>query len=396
MASSVLDHVQDKNHSELVRLYSLYSDVLPEYIKQADQNLFTERPAKHFAFPQQNVFPCHNKVNTFLSAMFWEEKKAQFSPKFREPIQETLDKYIDYWKIKADVSRLREKSAALEKQAKTELPDSDYAYVWIVNGTNEKERLYPLRNAIEVKTAADWLFQYREQIPFIDRNTIATKILEKASKYQAKITDHLEFLQKQAGRGICNPTEVVQQVKARRELIKDAELRLKVNSFINALETSPRTSFNPDSLVKLASTIEQIDQLIGVKYGERFIRPDDLVFSVTFDKAAEAIHSQVQLTTGSIYDKEMLAKVASDELQSCFGNDFVKEVSTGQRIDLEKLAEVLPTMPLPDAKVFDSMMNELGLRPHMKVASNVVGFAEDQMKELSKHYGHIIGQSSTN
>jgi len=360
---SVLDPSTDKGFTELARLAKVYD--FPEFVKQAslEETTQPDRIAiTAYADPVRRRYPCHSAAATWVSNMYFQEKRAEYHPKDQARIQQRLDSFIGYFRIKSACDATNEKAAAVRRG--DPLPDSAYAYVWEA-ADGHKDRRLPMTNTMEVKAAAEWLSKYHNQLPYRDRNKIANKILEKAAAYGAGLPDHLEYLERQAGLGIPDTAEVVDMLQQRAKLARDQQQREKIAELANTVRSSPRTALQPGTLVDLAITLDTIDRSLGLtaKYGEYLQAPENVIFKVTYTKAAEDFHELCPLTTGNAYSRDQLAKVGRDTLESLFGTDFVQEVSTGLDIDPEKLAAVVATLPRPDAQLFDQLMQETGQQP---------------------------------
>lgn len=405
---SMMDHVADVAHRggvELVRLARLYP--FPDFVKQAGQENSLRvppgTPVTACADPVNRQFWCHTKAACWLSHLFYSEKRAEFHPKDRERIEERLAKYAANWGIKAACDALAARRAELTKAADADLPDSAYAHVW-VDRDGRKVRQYPLRSAMEVKAAAEWVEQYRDRLPFPTRHAMAKKILEKAAQYGAGVGPHREFLEKQAGMGVCDPAAVVAMIEKRAYLVPadagvtfDDQQRptdglrqrfLKMAATVKAL---PRKALQPDMLVKLAATVDQLDRLCGLTgaYSDAVPRPEDVIFGATFGKAAAELVSHVATTTGKYYEKAALKKVAAADLRALFGDEFVERVQTPLGdVDEEKMAEEVSTLPRPDAQLLDGLLSEQGISPVMhKAADARHGLTAAAMEAIAAHYG---------
>lgn len=385
---TTIDHVSDTNGQELHRLSKLYD--LPTFVKQADYQA-TMRPSRLaptvYADPRpgKGHYPCHTAASTFLSALFFQEKSAEYTERDRAEITRRLDHYISYWKIKSAVDAMRDRHAELHKTAMDRLPDSSFAYVW-VQDDGRKQRYLPLRNAIETKEASAWLFKHRDQLPYVHRHVIAGKILEKAAEYGANLGDLDSYVEKQAGRGICNPDAVVNLLTNRAAAVKKAAWKEKIAELAKTVAGKPRFALQPEMLVKLAETVDTIDRANNLthRYGVDLERPEDVIFSLTYKEAQAGVGQAFAMTTGTIYDKTQLEKISLDEVRAMLGTDFAKEVSSGAALDPEKVAEVASTLPLADAQMFDKLMLECGVRPiQTKAASASIGFSPEAWEHLA-------------
>jgi hypothetical protein len=351
---------------ELVKLAQRYE--FPQFVKEAD--LDTTMAPKQiavtaYADPVRKKFACHNAAATWLSAVYFHEKSSEYHIKDRQRICERFEKFADYFAIRPLYDKVVKKAETF--RGRGDLPDSSYAYVWQANdGT--KERYYPLDTTANIKVAAEWLDKEKDAIPFRDRNVIANKILEKAAAKGAALGDRLtDFVEKQAGRGIPDPPELYTMLERRAKLANSEQHREAITKLAAAVKNTPRVALQPNELVKLATTVDIIDHAIGLKgkYTDILPRPEDVIFKVTYTKAASD-HSQLcALQTGSIFGKEQLAKLAREDVEGLFGTDFANEVCTGLDVDVEKLAAVAHTLPRPDAELLEALLGESGQHPQM-------------------------------
>lgn len=403
---SNLDHIADFKAGgvELQRLSKLYD--FPDFVKSASLETTLTLPAgtptTACADPVNKRFWCHTKAACWLSHLFFTEKSAELHPKDRVKIKANLGKYADYYGIKTACDAILARHGALNKSAVANLQDSDYAYVW-VDASGTKYREYPLRNAMEVKVAAEWLFEHKDRVDFLTRHTMSKRILEKAASYGAAIKPQQEFLEKQAGRGICEHKEVVAMVRNRAMLVPqdayvtyDAEgkpqggARAEFLKMAEIIEDSPKQVLQPDMMVKLAATIDTLDRQFGFvgKYSAGLPRPEDVLFKVTLTKAASELAAHVETTTGAVYEKAAFGKLSAGDVSALFGEDFLARVSTPLgRIDPEKMAEEVATLPRPDAQLLEGLLSDNGVVPAMKKAASAKqGIDQDLMAQLADLY----------
>ena len=143
-----------------------------------------------------------------------------------------------------------------------------------------------------------------------------------------------------------------------------------------------------DALVKLASTIDDIDnKMLNLRgnYTDVIKRPEDVIFKVTFTKAASEQAELCTLQTGRVYKNEQLSKLAREDVESVFGTDFANEVCTGLDIDPEKMAEVAHTLPTPDAELLEHLLNEVGQGPQFAKQAND-SMSDDTLQALAALY----------
>lgn len=389
-SQKMLDPASDANHEELARLVKLYD--FPDFVKSASLE-DTAKPSHvavtTYADPRNKLYPCHTAPATWLSALYFHEKKAEFHPKDRKRVQDRLEHYVDFFRIRGDYDELVKRANDLHKDV--DLPDSAYAYLWVNQDTGAKERHLRMTSAQEVKAAAEWLYQYQDRMPFHDRNTIARRVLEKAASYGASIDAfHTDFLEKQAGQGVCDPDEVHKMIVQRSRLASIPAHKEQLVKLAETIKTKPRIALQPDQLVKLAVVIDMTDRAIGLKptdYNEVIQRPEDVIFAATFTKIAADRAELCALTTGNVYHTDQFEKLSRDDIESLFGTDFVNEVSSGLTVDGEKMAELAHTLPRPDAEKLDMLMKEAGLHPQMQKAASVGhGLTNEDLEALAASY----------
>lgn len=386
--SIVLDPASDKNKTELVKIAQRYD--FPQFVKDADLET-TMAPATiavtAYADPLHKKYACHSAAATWLSAAYFHEKSAEYHPNDQNKICERFKRFSDYFGIRPAYDAIVKRATDL--RGSDQLPDSSYAYVW-QSKDGIKERYYPMTNSLQVKTAAEWLQSNCDRIPFIDRNKIADKILEKAARYGANMGEAItDFIEKQAGRGIPDPLEVCSMLENRARLANKHEQREAITKLAAAVRTTPRTALQPKELIKLAAIVDLIDHNIGLKgkYTELIPRAEDVLFKVSYTKAAADITKLCTLQTGNAYDKSQFSKLAREDVVSLFGNDFADEVCRGFDIDPEKIAEVAHTLPRPDAELLERLMSEAGQHPQLSKSAEFREIDDATLEELAKAYG---------
>jgi len=380
----------DVSREEFARLLQLYA--FPDFVKKADMNnMLNGDPATTaYADPVNKMFPVHTAAATFTSAVYFHEKKASLRPKDRERIQQRLEGHVGYFCIWPHYQEII-KQAEENKRASEDLPDSSYAYLYRCKD-GSVEKFLPMRSADEVKAASDWLAQYRGSLPFSNRNTIANKILDKAAEFDADLgADETDQLMKQAGDGLCDPTEVYEMILQRAHLFKEAGHREKFESLAESVKTNPERFMERENRVKLAGVIDKADRALGIRqYSDRIKRPEDVLFSIFASKVAADSEGLCALTTGNVYHADQFTKLSRDDVEAVLGSDFADQVSTPYGVDAEKMASIAHTLPRPDAEDLDRLMLAAGESPQMsKAAQDAYGMTDEQLAALS--YTYTVG-----
>lgn len=370
-----MDQTKDRNYRELHRYSRLYP--LPEYVKQASMPETCNPeglPVTAYADVRTRSFPVHTKAATVLSWVYYLNKQSQLAAKFRHPIERRFAKAATYWGAEGDMEALKAKHASLHANLESQLPDDSFAIVWATTD-GRKERHYQLTNPGEVKVAAEWFDANRDTYDFDDRQTIASKILEKAAEFGANVEEHRELLEKQAGHGVYDPRECAQAMYDRVNMVR-AEIRQETADGMRKLAATvasqPSLAMDPAATANLCKTIDLFDHMAGLttKYAEGLARPEDIVFAAPYYLAGEFVKDACELITGAVFSKDQLTKLALEEVRALLGDAIADEVSNGIGVDGDKMAEVAGTLDRGAARSFEQLMAEAGQHPVVKRASH--------------------------
>ena len=258
----ILDQTLDLNGQEQYRLCQLFE--APGFVKEAtvEQIAGTDGLMQHlFADQRRRLFPLHSKAATWLSSAFFFDKQAALPRTDVEKIENRLRDAASFWGIEVQVNALKEKAAELRSDDLAKLPDEDFAWV------EGRERHLPLRNALEVKAAAEYLHKWRDEFAFADRQQIARKVLQKAARHGAALGEHDEFLERVAGFGGCSAAEAAKLVSDRAKLAraKDPDLAGELEKMAAMILKDPQKARSPHRLAKVAETIDQLDRLLHIR-----------------------------------------------------------------------------------------------------------------------------------
>lgn len=372
-----LDFNGDVAYTQLQRLHTVYD--LPDFVKEAaveDLQLPPKRGQYADAITKQ--FPCHTKAATVLSLGYFLENSDSLTEKQRTRIGSELAKFANFWGIRPIMEAMTQRKAELSKEAQTvELTDSNFALVkQAEDGTVTRE--YPLRNSKEVRAAAEWftgnLPALREEYPFRDRLLMATRILDKAADYGVAIDDLQETLEKCAGLGMTAPSDIARHLSQRQTYLRTTRVVPEVIEGLGKLaalvRNKPQNFLDMHTLQDLAETVDFVDRTCGLlnKYSELLPAPEDITFGVTQSKMAEIRDIAFETSVGSVYTTPQLAKISLAQVRDLLGDEVANQVRHGIDVDREKLADVVATLPRPDAETFDDLMASTGEFPVKRAA----------------------------
>lgn len=389
LTMQALDQTADTTRREFHKLAKLYG--LPDYVKQANPddtlNPDPRLASTAFADVRNRQFPCHTKAATWVSAVYFAEKRGSLYPKLAEWTEQRLRDFARSWGIEPDLRAIHEKHAELNRE---QLSDDDYMIVWATDD-GRKERHYTLRNPGEVKVAADWFAANRDAYDYHDRKTMASKLLEKAAEFGVTLGDDLdELLERQAGRGTYVPAKAAQAIRDRVLAAPQGthpEIRERLTKLADQVETNGHLATDAGTVANLCHTIDTLDRRVtklAGHYTSRLPRPEEIFCEVLYKVARAAVDEAVQLTTGSIYRRDELARLKLSEIREVFGNDIAEACATGIQVDPEKAAEVFHTLPRNDADLLDRVLGEQGIHPMCKAATKHEGPQHHLLRQLAR------------
>lgn len=375
--TSRYDQAGEPALAELAQYAQLYP--LPDFVKSAQIDVLTTPPqavSNYYADAREPFqLPCHNAAATIVSAIFFENKQADINPMVRPMIRERLDTMAAYHRVGGYVEKIRQKHAEMHRAS--DVPDSAYALVQVTG--NQKHRMYPLRNTLEVKAAAEWFHGHlpalRQEFPVDDRERVAKKILAKAAELGAKLLpDVEETLEKCAGRGLNEPVKIADAIRNRLVCgirVPDAAVAI-LQKLASTVEARPQAWLEPSMTRDLVRTLDQFDRMYGLlnKYSMAVPSPEDAVHGITRSRVERASKRACTTLTGTMYGKEDFTKLSMEDLVEAFGPEIACELGHGLQPDSEKIAEFVATLPLGDARMFDDLMAAKGIRPLVKDAQH--------------------------
>lgn len=390
MSDQILDQTRDISGRETHRLLSLYGT--PDFVKNAGHEKLCGDPEtmpRHmYADPYRKLYPCHTAPATWMSALFFTDKRASFDENTANEIQAKLDKSAEYFGIKGLMAQTQEKIASDATNELAKLDDTNFAIVW-VDESGRAERHWPLRNATEVKFAAAHFETYRDDFAFADRNKIANKILDKALEYGAQIAEQEHMLEAAAGRGMCAAKVAAQMLRERALLTKRSHsaLSAELSKLAATIEANPDDARTEDCRLKLASVVDGFDRetkLFRLYDAGGLSRPEEILFAITEKVARDFTAQHVQTTTGNVYDLDDLEKLAVEEVRNWMGDDFVDAVSDGGVfMDRSKLAAIVPTLDRGMAATLDRLLTESGASPAVKAAEEAPLMSPERLYALA-------------
>jgi hypothetical protein len=391
----LVDQNTDLGGHEWHRITQLYA--IPDNVKTAGLEHIqggADVQDHMFADPVSRKFPCHTASATIASAAYLYEKAGHLvdRPEVAQ-IESRIVSSADFFNVGQDVSQLKATIKKAHTFDEKELSDDSFALV-IDNGSDrERTRKYPMRNALEVKRAAEYLIAHRDEFTYDDRHTIACKIIEKRAEFGAGLGDLTNIIEKQAGMGTCPGSRVVELLQTRIDSLnyngKQGEYREALGALCEKIAGDPANVHDPATLHKIAGVVDNIDRecRFNNSYGVMLDRPEDVLFQLT-EKIASDVTSELvgSSMTGNFFKRSELAAVPLESLRAVMGDEFASAISTGNAwVDVEKMAAIVPTLPLGDMQQLESALFEQSVYPiATKTAQAGVGLPVEAVQQAAR------------
>lgn len=316
----VIDQLRDPAFATLLPLLNYFSTDVEEAVKHADIRI-EERdalPTTAFAWPEKRAFPVHTREHTVMSRVYRSAVPG-------------VPGHVD--------------EALKEACASYDIPEGWFERKKVAAADDSDDYLLPEAKRIRIKCAQDVHLAEEKLIDGYTRLSIpsraqaCSRLVEKAAKFGVKLGPQTLKL---AGFTVSSTDTMRRWIDARVEATKDPVVKVAFQALADGLRGQPAEIRDRSALVKMASTIHQLDQRAGLEkhYDKRLLDPLQTVFNT--DKVAEA---GVNLG-GRFVTASQLAHYPATFYGDVLGDDLVREASDGQGgIDPYKLATILETLP---------------------------------------------------
>jgi len=352
----ITDDVSKKYYNAFVKQVSM-----PEYVKVASvatKEDLNDVPSDAFADGFNRKFAVNSKANCWCSALYFYGNQCNTSGTSKQAEVKLLNA-ARIWGIADDVTSLKQ---AFELQT---IPAS-YAISFSYKGA--KVERCPDHTKEAATASAEWLYKNRTKFPLDIQKQAAARLAAKAD-FLSLTPSASTYLDK-----LVNP-ETYANI--------NCKVAMAITDRLNSISTV-RWSNLEDELLKIAndlngrpfevchngelisSALEALDVKHGLntKWGSALQHPVEACLRVNMTKAAAAADAVIHLTTGMPVD---LTKISDHQLEKGLkiaGDDFLSYCQTdGLNVDRSKAAEILPTLPKPEARRFEEAIKTSGYVP---------------------------------
>lgn len=291
--------------NQVLKLYDL-----PPLVKSAKDEAFTppQKLGAFYADPLALEYPCHNAPATILStAMVLQDCRDH--PKFNS-FMSKLAECANHFGVRKEYDNIVAKDKEIRDTDLLKLADDNFALVANIEGKTVRQ--YPIRNASEVKAAAEFLKKNRTNFKFEDRNKIARRILAKAQEFELADVQSDEVILKTAGIALVNGKSLGDVLRKMAALAKSEEK----DRALKMAETFDKfTLVDNNSAVKTATILDKF----FIDFGAKIDPIEDHIFVVTKNDLEQVKQSFVAFG-GEFFKREDLNKLGQETAVGLIGD----------------------------------------------------------------------------
>lgn len=327
----MMDLYNDPGHATLRLLFERHPDAY-ELVKSASfEDHRSDIPAEAFAWTDHSMFPVHSPEHAVVSYLYAKHGAAQTKVAAQGRIVPLVPK-----EVVAEIEvALDAYGVPLELLAPVEEKVAEFSPEECIF---PEQRLYPVRDAEEIKVAEERLIeQHRKLRPETRANAFA-KLAEAAELHGVRLRpESLRW----SGVAATDREKLASTLGARAMLAPE-EYKPAFLKMAEAVIQDRAGLRNQVTRVKLAEAIGDLDELSGLSkhYDRKLPDPIASVFNSSQKLAAATMD-----LGGQMVDPMQLAALPASFFTDALGEDFAREVAPGGQVDVQKLSEVLPTLP---------------------------------------------------
>lgn len=294
-----------------------------------DRDELDKLPTTAFAWPEKRAFPIHSAGHALMSRVY-RENADNVPPHVDRALKEASEVY-----------GLDESLLTRPKVAAAPEPDDVFLLPSI--------RRLRVTNAGQVKEAEERLRMEGKKLTPAHRVVACGRLVEKAAMYGVQLRPETHQL---AGNVVTDTRIAADWVSARSEAAP-IEHKASYTKVAETLRRMPAELRDRDTQVKIATTLDELDELAGLThhYGKRLPDPAATVFNTT-KRAGQGVN-----LAGRFVPLERLAAYDANFYSDALGPDFVREASDASgHMDPTRIAAVLETLPADMQRVLSAQI----------------------------------------
>lgn len=361
-----MSNLRDSNLQSLYRLINQFvGGSPPDFVKQADEQADREVDALSVAFfadPSTRQFPLHTKSATWASALYLLGERANGTPWTSDfPWKSALGRVEKAAAIHGIAGEVGALKAATAGTPLTKAASGSGLYALDVTHEGHRITRFPITTPDLVKESACRLHAARDRYPYGWRKTAAINLLDAAATLNADIPDPvLTYLVKASGIYPVKAEAAACLLLARAAAVNDQEYSVRLEKMAEALMANTARA-DISELADVLNDSEQFPFRAPMSIVQGWPLPEEMLFRGPQTKQAST-EGSVELTTGSVYDLQAIKKSGLDPLNA-ISKDYMSAMVDGDQLNVEKAAEVLPTLPRDDARMLEQALAAVGVNP---------------------------------
>jgi uncharacterized protein (DUF1778 family) len=352
----ITDDVSKKYYNAFIKQVSM-----PEYVKVA--SVLTEKDLNSissdaFADSLNRKFAVNTKANCWCSALYFYGNQCNTLGASKQAEAKLLNA-ARIWGIADDVENIKQ---AFEMQT---IPVS-YAISFEYKGA--KIERCPDHTKEAATASAEWMYTNRTKFPLAIQKQAAARLIAKAnflnltpsaSTYLDKLVNPETYANIN-----CKVAMAITDRLSDISTVRWGNLEDELLKVANDLNSRPFEVCHSGELISNALEALDVKHGLNAKWGSALQYPVEACLRVNMTKAAAAADAVIHLTTGMPVD---LTKISDHQLEKGLkiaGDDFLSYCQTdGFNVDRGKAAEILPTLPKPEAQRFEAAIKTAGYIP---------------------------------
>jgi hypothetical protein len=376
----ITDDVSKKYYNAFIKQVGM-----PEYVKSAHvptKDSLDNVSSEAFADNINRKFAVDSKANCWCSALYFYGNQCNTLGSSKQA-EARLVKAARVWGISDEVERIKK---AFEEVS---IP-ATYAISFKFKGA-QIDRC-PDHTKEAATASSEWLYANRFKFPVEIQKQAAVRLQSKADpfKISTKAAAYLDKLANSSSYSNLN-CKIACAITDRLNAIPSFKWGALEDEMLKVAQTLSSAPFDVCSSADLlVNALEALDTKSGMnsKWGSAIQHPVDVCYRANLTKAAAAMDSVVHLVTGTPVDLTKISDFQLEKGLKVAGDDFLSYCqSDGLNVDRSKAAEILPTLPKPEAQKFEQAIKTSGYIPE-----TTYGLADRLFKE--SNYGMMpMGQA---
>jgi len=301
-------------------------------------------PLTAFAWATERRYPVHTPEHAVVSYLYAKHadavKTAAVGRGLPAGVLGDIKQALEMYGIaEADLAFMETKVAAISEEDCL-FPD---------------KKLYPVRDAGEVKLAEQALQSEYKKLTPLSRHRAFTKLSAAAMRHQVELHPASH---RWAGETATNTADLADQLAARSVLAKTAEHAEAYRVLSDAVLADKAWLKNDDNRKKLAAHIDELDgqAKLRTEYDRRILDPVATVYNTNIKLAAD----DMDLGCGRV-GRQHLMRLPPSFYGDALGDDVLPEIAPGGRLDPESLHAVLSTLPATNKLSFVQSLRSAGV-----------------------------------